>query len=104
MTAAPATAATAQPAPRRESAPLDPDATYSHLPTVYSPAPFVQLAWRRLALLLVVLPSVAALANGGRAAAASWVGIWATAPLEETAAPELLAGQLLQQASSRALR
>lgn len=45
-----------------------------------------------LRLRRAILTSLALLACTGRAAAPSWVGVWATAPLEEAAAPELLAG------------
>jgi len=44
-------------------------------------------------LLLSVLASLVLLACDGRANPASWVAIWATAPLEEATPPELLAGQ-----------
>jgi lysophospholipase L1-like esterase len=40
-----------------------------------------------------VLALLVVLACAGCAAPASWVGIWATAPLEEAAPPEVLAGQ-----------
>jgi lysophospholipase L1-like esterase len=43
-------------------------------------------------MLLVFLSSLVFAASAGLAAPGSWVGVWATAPIEEAPAPELLGG------------
>ena len=63
------------------------------LPPVNFPAPTGRPKRRSMALLMALVASLVFFNGVGRAAPTSWVGIWATAPLEEAAAPELLAGQ-----------
>ena len=60
---------------------------------VLIPIPKPSADMRRMRLILIVLSSLVAFIGMGCATPNRWVGVWATANLEEGAAPELLVGQ-----------